>query len=159
LSLEATKALPTQLKMKHTLENIDLMLERAMKEDMSCLQFLEMVLQKEVDYRQDKALQTRMKQAQFPYLATLDEFDFNFQRSITKRQVQQLLDFQWIDKAYNVIFLGPPGVGKTHLAVALGMKAIESGYKVVFITMDELMKTLKTQDILAKSRTRLKHLR
>lgn len=159
MSLEATKALLTQLKMKHTLENIDLMLERAMKEDMSCLQFLEMVLQKEVDYRQDKALQTRMKQAQFPYLATLDEFDFNFQRSITKRQVQQLLDFQWIDKAYNVIFLGPPGVGKTHLAVALGMKAIESGYKVVFITMDELMKTLKTQDILAKSRTRLKHLR
>ena len=71
MSLEATKALPTQLKMKHTLENIDLMLERAMKEDMSCLQFLEMVLQKEVDYRQDKDLQTRMKQAQFPYLATL----------------------------------------------------------------------------------------
>ena len=70
-----------------------------------------------------------------------------------------MLDFQWIDKAYNVIFLGPPGVGKTHLAVALGMKAIESGYKVVFITMDELMKTLNTQDILAKSRTRLKHLR
>ena len=92
------------------------------------------------------------------HMAT-DGFDFNFQSSVTKRQMQQLLDFQWIDKAYNVIFLGPPGVGKTHLAVSLGVKAIESGYKAIFITMDELIKTLKTEEVLVKSRTRLKQLR
>lgn len=145
--------------MKHSIDNLDCMLETALKQDMTCLQFLDQVLQGEVNHRQDKALQARMRRAQFPYLATLDEFDFNFQRSITKRQIQQLLDFQWIDKAYNILFLGPPGVGKTHLAVALGVKAIESGYKVTFITMDELIKTLKTEEILGKSRTRVKRLR
>jgi DNA replication protein DnaC len=149
----------SQLKMKHSIEHIDHLLEAAIKQDMTCLQFLELVLQDEVNYRHDKALQTRLRQAQFPYMATLDGFDFNFQSSVTKRQMQQLLDFQWIDKAYNVIFLGPPGVGKTHLAVSLGVKAIESGYKAIFITMDELIKTLKTEEVLVKSRTRLKQLR
>ena len=64
---------------------------------------------------------------QFPYQATLDDFDFNFQSSVSRRQVQQLLDFQWIEKAYNILFLGPPGVGKTHLATALGIQAVENG--------------------------------
>lgn len=145
--------------MKHSIENLDRILETALKEDTTCLQFLEQVLQMEVKHRQDKALETRMKQAQFPYLATLDEFDFSFQQSITKRHMQQLLDFQWVDKAYNVLFLGPPGVGKTHLAIALGTQAIESGYKVTFITMEELVKNLKMEEILGKSRSRIKRLR
>lgn len=159
MSLATTKTLLGQLKMKHSIENLDRILETALKEDTTCLQFLEQVLQMEVKHRQDKALETRMKQAQFPYLATLDEFDFSFQQSITKRHMQQLLDFQWVDKAYNVLFLGPPGVGKTHLAIALGTQAIESGYKVTFITMEELVKNLKMEEILGKSRSRIKRLR
>ena len=159
MSLATTKTLLGQLKMKYSIENLDRILETALKEDTTCLQFLEQVLQMEVKHRQDKALETRMKQAQFPYLATLDEFDFSFQQSITKRHMQQLLDFQWVDKAYNVLFLGPPGVGKTHLAIALGTQAIESGYKVTFITMEELVKNLKMEEILGKSRSRIKRLR
>ncbi len=148
-----------ELRMTHSIDNIDHLLETALKEEWTCLEFMKRVLSEEVRFRQCKALETRLRQAQFPYQATLDDFDFNFQTSVSKRQIQQLLDFQWIDKAYNVLFLGPPGVGKTHLAIALGVQAAETGYRVSFITMEELIKNLKTEEIVTKSRQRLKRLR
>ena len=158
MSLATTQRLLQQLKMKGALDTLDVMLEAALQQDMTCLDFLEQVLHHEVHFRQNRALETRRKQAQFPYAATFATFDFSFQRSVTQRHIQQLSDFQWIDKAYNVVFLGPPGVGKTHLAIALGTQAIESGYKVSFITLDELIKVLKTEEMLVKSRQRLKRL-
>ena len=62
---------------------------------------------------------------------------------------------EWIDRMYNLIFLGPPGVGKTHLAIALGYKAVEAGYKVSFVSMDNLMHALKTQEISRKSKGKI----
>lgn len=159
MSLKATKVLLKELKMKHTIDNLDHLLETAIKEELTCLEFMKRVLSGEVSFRQHRALETRMRQAQFPYHATLDNFDFNFQRSVPKRQVQQLLDFQWVEKAYNILFLGPPGVGKTHLATALGIQAAETGYRVSFITMEELIKVLKTEEIVTKSQQRLKRIR
>lgn len=159
MSLQMTKELLRQLKMRPAIENIDHLLEVAIKEELTCLEFLRRILTVEVNFRNNRALESRLKHAQFPYQASLEGFDFNFQRSVSKRQIQQLLEFQWIDKAYNVLFLGPPGVGKTHLATALGIRAAESGYRVTFITMEELIKALKTEEVLAKSRQRLKRLR
>lgn len=88
-------------------------------------------------------------------LKTIDDFDLSFQKSISKTQINQLLEMDWIDRMYNLIFLGPPGVGKTHLAIALGYRAVEIGYKVSFITMDQLMHTLKTQEISRKSKGKM----
>src|SRR5690606_20902062 len=65
----------------------------------------------------------------------------------------------WLEQMYNIIFLGPPGVGKTHLAVGLGLEALYQGYKVMFITMGELIQTLKTEEISRKSQTKLKRIR
>ncbi len=159
MNLEKTKELLRRLKMKHTIDNLDRLLEMAIKEQLTCFEFLTRTLAEEVDSRNSRAIATRLRQAQFPYHATLEDFNFNFQRSVSKRQLQQLMDFQWIEKAYNILFLGPPGVGKTHLATALGVQAVETGYRVTFITMEELIKALKTEDILAKSRQRLHRLR
>lgn len=159
MSLETTKELLGQLKMTHIVDNLDDLLEIAIKEELTCLEFMKRALAGEVNFRNDKALAIRLRHAQFPYQATLGEFDFNFQNSVSKRQVQQLLDFQWVEKAYNILFLGPPGVGKTHLATALGVQAVEAGYRVLFITMEELIKALKTEDIVTKSQQRLKKLR
>lgn len=77
----------------------------------------------------------------------IEDFDLNFQKSITTKQINRLLELKWIDRIFNLIFLGPPGVGKTHLAIAMGLKAVEAG-----VSMDNLMHVLETQDISRKSK-------
>lgn len=77
--------------------------------------------------------------ARFPYLKTLEGFDFSSQPSIDRKKIQELASGRFIEHAENVVLLGPPGVGKTHLAVALGVKAVEAGYTVLFLTLETLM--------------------
>ncbi len=72
--------------------------------------------------------------------------------------MNQLLDLNWVENAYNLFFLGPPGVGKTNLAVVLGIQAINQGYKVQFVTMDQLMSWLKTQEISLRNRNKVKRM-
>ncbi len=158
MSLQDTKDRLQKLQMKHATTQLDRLAEAALEQDMTCLEFLDKILRSEIEHRQEKKCASQLKQAGFPYISSLDDFDFQFQRSVTKRQLQSLLDFEWIERAYNVVFLGPPGVGKTHLAVALGIAAVTSGYKVSFVTMAELIKLLKTEEMLRKSRQRLKRL-
>jgi DNA replication protein DnaC len=70
---------------------------------------------------------------------TLEQFDFEFQPSLDRRQVRELAGMSFVERAHNIIVLGPPGVGKTHLAIALGIKAVEAGYSVLFLTLEELI--------------------
>jgi DNA replication protein DnaC len=86
----------------------------------------------------------------------LDEFNLDEQQSLSKKQLNQLKELTWIEQLYNIILLGPPGVGKTHLAIGLGLEAIQQGYKVMFISMGELIHILKTEEISRKSQTRMK---
>ncbi len=81
------------------------------------------------------------------------------QRSLSRKQLNQLKELTWIEQLYNIIFLGLPGVGKTHLAIGLGLEAIHQGYKVMFISMGDLVHTLKTEEISRKSKTRIKRIR
>ncbi len=97
----------------------------------------------------------RIKRAMMPPLKTIEEFDFGFQRSVTKEQMLRLCDFTWVDDAYNVMFLGPPSVGKTHLATAFGYRVLKSGYAVSFLTLDNLVHVLKTAEIASQSKNRL----
>jgi len=78
----------------------------------------------------------RMKRAGMPPKKTLEDFDFGFQQSVTKDQMLRLSDFTWLEDAYNVMFLGPPSVGKSHLATALGYLALDKGYAVSFMSLD-----------------------
>ncbi|WP_151705498.1 ATP-binding protein, partial [Nitrincola alkalilacustris] len=90
--------------------------------------------------------------AHFPMEKRLDDFDYRHQTTITKRQISALLDFNFLDARQNLVFIGPPGVGKTHLAIGLGYKAIEAGYKVLFKTAMALVEELE----LAEKRGELK---
>jgi len=81
----------------------------------------------------------RLKQARLPWIKTLDQFDFEYQPSIDRKQVRELAGLSFVERAQNVVLLGPPGVGKTHIAVALGIKAVEAGYSVLFLTLEALM--------------------
>jgi DNA replication protein DnaC len=124
----------------------------------TCRQFLQYIVQYELKQREEKQLEKRYKWAAFPETKTLEEFHLEEQQTLSKRQFQQLRELLWLEQAYNLIFLGPPGVGKTHLAIGLGIEAINKGYKVSFVTMDTLIQLLKTQEITRNAQSKVKRI-
>ena len=123
------------------------------------LESVELFLEEELKLRIEKQNRLRRRNARLPYEKTIDGFDFGFQRSVSKEQMLRLSDMTWVEQAYNICFLGPPGVGKTHLALSLAVKGLDLGYTVAFETLDNLMKLLKTSEISGASRRRLKYLK
>jgi DNA replication protein DnaC len=121
------------------LENL---LEQASKTEPSYADFLQDVLGCEVDARRGRYLRARLQLAHLPFVKNFDQFDFNFQPSIDERQIRELRTLRFIHEASNVIFLGPPGVGKTHLSVALAEAAIQSGFGAYFMTAHDLVSDL-----------------
>lgn len=117
-------------------------LERAAKEEPSYAAFVCGLLEEEVAARRERYLQTRMKMAHLPYRRGLSQFDFAFQPSIEERAIKELQTLRFVQEASNVIFLGPPGVGKTHLAIGLAIAAIEGGMGAYFMTAQELITDL-----------------
>src|SRR6476659_1792130 len=99
-------------------------------------------LSTEADARRQRYLKTRLQLAHLPYIKTFDQFDFAFQPSIDERQVRELRTLRFVHEASNVILLGPPGVGKTHLAVALAETSIQSGHAAYFMTAHDLVADL-----------------
>ncbi len=147
------------LRLSETSENLPELLKKAEKQSLSYTQFLLEVMTYEQKKRAEKLIERRLKWATFPVYKTLPEFSLDEQPSLTKRQFNKLNDLGWLDQLYNLILLGPTGVGKTHLAIGLGIKAVHEGYKVTFISMGELIHALKTEEITRKSQIRLKRLR
>lgn len=118
-------------------------LERAMKESLSPLETIGYLLEQEWNNRISATIRTRTKNAGFPLLKRIDEFDFAFQPSIDQTVIKDLATLRFVDNAENVVFLGPPGVGKTHLAIGLGVAAIEQGIPALFINTSVLIEELK----------------
>ena len=132
------------------------LIEKAQQEELSPLATINALLSKEQDGRADKTRSRRMKEAGFPYMATIEGFDFGFQRSVSKKHMLQLTELSWLESAFNILFIGPPSVGKSHLAVSLGIAAVNAGYKATFIHMEQLIHLFRTQEISSKSKQRLK---
>ncbi len=101
------------------------------------------LLQTEADARQQRYVTSRIQMAHLPFRKTLETFDFAFQPSIDERQIRELAGLHWVDESANVIFLGPPGVGKTNLVVAMAMAAIQVRASVYFVTIQDLVADLR----------------
>jgi DNA replication protein DnaC len=131
-----------RLRMVKSRERLEALLQEATSEQLSYADFLDRLLGEEVASKTQKNISMRTNLARFPFVKSLDSFDFGYQPSLDKKQIQQLASCHFIEHGENVVILGPPGVGKTHLGVGLGLKAIEHGYRVFFVTAATMIAVL-----------------
>ena len=118
------------------------MLSEAAKEEWTYLEFLDQILRREVDAKQGKRIGMGMRIAKFPCVRTIEGFDFAFQPSADERLIRELSTGNFIAHGENVLIFGPPGVGKSHLAIGLGRKIVEQGHTVRFTTATALLAAL-----------------
>ena len=128
------------MKMDYLADKIDSICEQASKRDLNYREFLTEALLTEYNWKYRKGIENRLRSARFPWIKTLEQFDFVFQPSIDKKVIRDLSNGSFVDRGENIVLLGPPGVGKTHLAVSFGIKAIENGHKILFITQEGIVK-------------------
>jgi len=126
---------------------LESLLDEASKSNLSYSDFLDQLLTQEIAAKREKNIAMRTTLAKFPFVKTLESFDFAFQPFIDKKRIKELSTCRFIANGENVIFLGPPGVGKTHLAVALGIKAVSEGYRTYFTQATPLITSLKTVNV------------
>lgn len=131
------------LEMDRIDEIVDNYLEIASKENKSVIDILDYLVQEELQRKSSRYFDTRIKMAHFPFRKTLEEFDFSFQPSIDKKTINNLASLKFVYNVENVILLGPPGVGKTHIAIGLGIEALKGRIPVYFITAAELLQKLR----------------
>ena len=124
----------------------------------SYITFLNTLFTTEISYRIKRRVERNMTGAHFPVIKKIDNFDFGRVKGIGKSEAINLLDCRWIDNRGNVLFFGPPGIGKTHLAIAFGVAAAEKGYKVCFERITNLIKLLKTAEIQKTSEYRIRRI-
>jgi DNA replication protein DnaC len=126
----------TRLRLRYVADRLDAVLNDAARAEPTYLDFLDGVLRQEVDAKQRTRVAMGLKIAHFPTVKTLDDFDFKFQ---PQRLVREVAGGHFISQAENVLIFGPPGVGKTHLAIALGRAAVETGHSLLFTSATALL--------------------
>ena len=146
-----------RLRMFKGRERIEALLQEASGKELSYADFLDGILTEEVAAKTGKNVVMRTNLARFPFVKGLDAFDFAYQPSIDKKQIANLATCHFIEHGENVVILGPPGVGKTHLAVGLGLKAIERGYRVLFTTAAAMIGALTRALIEGRLEEKIKH--
>jgi DNA replication protein DnaC len=142
------------LKFQHTPDLLQELTDSAIKENQNPLQFFEKLLSMEIEFREERRIATSMKISGLPKGMYLDTFDYMFQPAVEKHKIDFLSSCDFIRQKENILFFGPPGVGKTHLAASLGVKAVEQGFSVIYYTVEELLSMLKRRSDVPLSKQR-----
>lgn len=130
------------LSLKQILTHYQTEAANAAQEKLSYEDYLARLIEIEAQSKLERTIQTKIVKARFPALKTLEAFDFSFQPGLNEKEVLRLTSLEFIDNQANLLFLGPPGVGKTHLAIAFGVKACTAKYRVLFIRTQQLLENL-----------------
>ena len=141
-TLESIKTHLVKLKLVSALEVLDQIVERLEKSEINGLEALNELLEHEYGFRETRRVRTQLRTSRLLQHKTLDTFDFAFQPSLDRQRVMTLAELGFIDRHQNVHLLGPPGVGKTHLATAFGIMAVKAGHAVYFTTLTDLISSL-----------------
>lgn len=146
------------LGLQGVLQGLDELVNDAESRKVSYLAFLNAIFSGEIDFRVKRRVERNMTGAHFPVTKQLEAFDFGRVKGIGKSEAVNLLDCRWVDTKQNLLFFGPPGIGKTHLAIAFGQTAVEKGYKVCFERVTNLIKLLKTAEVQKTSEYRIRRI-
>jgi len=155
---ETTLSYLKVLKLKGVSINLDEIITDSEQQKISYINLLNMIFKSEIDYRRARRYDSNMTRAHFPAKKDLDSLDYSKLKGIGRSEITNLQDCRWIDNHENILFFGPPGVGKTHLAIGLGISAIEKGYTVCFERCTTLMRLLKTSEIQRSAEYRIKRI-
>lgn len=145
-----------KLGLSHLSESVTSYLSRADAGQMAYLDFLDLVLEEELAVREDRRFRHALRLSKMPHHKTLEDYDFSYQPELDPRKVRELATLSFLETKSNVALLGPPGVGKTHIAVALAVAACRAGFTVYFTTLDDMVRQLKAADSIGRLSSKLR---
>ena len=154
---ERIKRNARELKLYGLADTADELVDRAEAGKLGYREFLDLVLESEVGVLEGRRYASRLKLSGLPHHKTLDEFDASFQPELDPKRLAELRSLRFVQNKVSSLILGPPGVGKTHLAVGLAMEAVRAGYLVRYTTLDDVVRELRQADQLGTLRNKLSH--
>jgi DNA replication protein DnaC len=143
------------LKLSGIAEAPDDLIGRAEQSDLGYREFLDLILETEVGELEGRRYASRLRLSGLPHRRTLDEFDLSFQPELDPKRISELKTLSFLERKVSALILGPPGTGKSHIAIGLGMEALARGYLVRYTTLDDLIRALKEAEALGKLGTKL----
>jgi DNA replication protein DnaC len=144
-----------ELKLFGIAEDGEELIDRAEAQSMGYREFLDLVLESEVGVLEGRRYASRLRLSGLPHHKTLDEFDLAFQPELDPKRIGELRTLAFLERKVSALIMGPPGVGKSHIAIGLGMEALRRGYLVRYSTLDDLIRALREADALGKLGTKL----
>ncbi|MEU8272546.1 IS21-like element helper ATPase IstB [Sphaerisporangium sp. NPDC049002] len=150
------RATATKLGLPHLTQTLTDHVGRADAAQMGYLDFLDLVLEEELAVREERRLKHALRLSKMPHHKTLEEYDFAYQPELDPRKIRDLATLAFVEAKANAALLGPPGVGKTHLAVALAVAACRAGFTVYFTTLDDMVRQLKAADTIGRLTSKLR---
>lgn len=141
-----------RLRLTGMLSSLDIRIQEAQGNQLNHQEFIELLIQDEINLRDDRALSRRIKSARFRETKRIEDFDFQFNKSIKRPQIFNLATCDFIRKRYDILLIGPPGVGKSHIAQGLGLRAATNGFQVLYRSIFDAVSELRQADAIDEKR-------